>query len=72
MAINAKTDHPLPPSHQLLAQWIVQAWDKVPEELVCKSWEVCGYKSVEDMSREVANEEIVNYSPQQLDTALPR
>ena len=47
---NPKTGHPLAPSRQLLAQWIVKAWAKVPKELVRKSWEVCGYKSTEDMS----------------------
>lgn len=31
------------PSRQLLAQWIVKAWDLIPEELVCKAWTACGY-----------------------------
>ena len=35
---NPKTGHPLSPSCQLLAQWIVKAWAKVPKELVRKSW----------------------------------
>ena len=35
---NPKTGHPMAPSHQLLAQWIVKAWAKVPKELVQKSW----------------------------------
>ena len=39
---NPKTGHPLAPYCQLLAQWIVKAWAKVPKELVRKSWEVCG------------------------------
>ena len=42
---NPKTGHPLAPYRQLLAQWIVKTWAKVPKELVQKSWEVCGYKS---------------------------
>ena len=37
---NPKTGHPLAPSRQLLAQWIVKAWAKVPKEPVQKSWEV--------------------------------
>ena len=41
---NPKTGHPLAPSHQLLAQWIVKVWAKVPKEPVRKSWGVCGYK----------------------------
>ena len=28
---NPKTGHPLAPSRQLLAQWIVKAWAKVPK-----------------------------------------
>ena len=31
---NPKTGLPLVPSRQLLAQWIVKAWAKVPKELV--------------------------------------
>ena len=49
---NPKTGHPLAPSHQLLAQWIVKAWAKDPKLPVRKSWEVCGYKSTEDLSNE--------------------
>ena len=45
-----KTGHPLAPSCQLLPQWIVKAWAKVPTDLVRKSWEGCGYKSTEDLS----------------------
>ena len=39
---NPKTGHPLAPSRQLLAQWIVKAWAKVPKEPVQKSSEVYG------------------------------
>ena len=49
---NPKTAPLLAPSCQLLAQWIVKAWVKVPNELVQKLWEVCGYKSTEDLSNE--------------------
>ena len=52
----SKSCHPcepfLAPSRQMLAQWIVKAWAKVPKELVRKSWEYCGYKSTEDLSNE--------------------
>ena len=44
--VNKKTGHPLAPSRQLLAQWVVQAWEKVPEELIRKAWVVSGYKDV--------------------------
>ena len=49
---NPKTGHPLAPSRQLLAQWIVKAWAKVPKETVQKSREVYGYKLTEDLSNE--------------------
>ena len=42
---NPKTGHPLAPSRQLLEQWIVKAWAKVPKEPVRKSWEFYGYKN---------------------------
>ena len=58
------TGHPLAPSRQLLAQWIVKAWAKVQKELVQKLWEVCGYKSTEDLSNEeeTASVAVINYS----------
>ena len=37
------------PSRQLLAQWIVKAWEMVPEELVRKSWTACGYPSQKEL-----------------------
>ena len=57
------TVHPLAPSCQLLAQWIVKAQAKVPKEPVRKSWEVCGYKSIEDLSNEedTASVAVINY-----------
>ena len=52
------------PSRQILAQWIVKAWAKVPKEPVWKSWEVYGYKSTEDLSNEeeTASVAVINYS----------
>ena len=49
---NPNTGHLLAPYRQLLEQWIVKAWAKVPKELVQKLREVCGYKSTEDLSNE--------------------
>ena len=34
--INPVTDHPIAPSRQVLAIWVVNAWDQVPEELIRK------------------------------------
>ena len=69
---NPKTGHPLDPSRQLLVQWIVKAWDKVPKEPVRKSWEVYGYKSTEDMSNEeeTASVAVIDYSQEQLGTMI--
>ena len=39
--INAKNGIPKTPSRQLLATWVVEAWDKIPEQLCKKAWEVC-------------------------------
>ena len=60
---NPKTGHPLDPYRQLLAQWIVKAWAKVPKEPVRKSWEVYGYNSTEDLSNEeeTASVAVINY-----------
>ena len=69
---NPNTGHPLAPSRQLLAQWIFKAWAKVPKELVQKSWEVCGYKSTENLSndQETANVTVINCSQEQLGTMI--
>ena len=69
---NPKTGHPLAPSCQLLAQWIVKAWAKVPKELVRKLWGFCGYKSTEDLSNEeeTASVAVINYSQEQLGTMI--
>ena len=69
---NPKTGHPLAPSCQLHTQWIVKAWEKVPKEPVRKSWEVCGYKSTEDLSKEAetASVAVINYSQEQLGTMI--
>ena len=69
---NPKTGHPLAPSRQLLAQWIVKAWAKVPKEHVRKSWEVYGYKLTEDLSNEEETESVavINYSQEQLGTMI--
>ena len=48
--INKNTGAPLPPSRQQMTNWVVQAWDKVPEELCAKAWTACGYKTQEDLA----------------------
>jgi hypothetical protein len=44
------TGNPKAPSRQLLATWIVEAWAKIPEELVKRSWTACGYKAQQDLT----------------------
>ena len=41
---------PIAPSHQVCTNWMAQAWSGNPEELIRKSWEVCGYKSISDLN----------------------
>ena len=41
--LNYKTGAPIAPNMNILSTWIVEAWEKVPEELVRKSWTACGY-----------------------------
>ena len=55
-----------------LPEIIQEAWAKVPKELVRKSWEVCGYKSTEDLSNEeeTASVTVINYSQEQLGTMI--
>jgi len=64
--IHPKSGHPLPPSRQLLAQWVVMAWEKVPEELVRKAWVVSGYTSMKDLQEKATSRELVQYSSEQL------
>ena len=40
---------PIAPTRQLCATLVVKAWNKVLEELVRKSWEVSGYKNIDDL-----------------------
>lgn len=42
--VNPKTGNPLPPPRQLIAQWVVKAFNKVPEELVYRSFLAAGYR----------------------------
>ena len=68
--IHPTTGHPYPPTRQLLAQWVVQAWEKVPEYLVKRSWEVCGYKSIESIRTDSTSNAIVEYNDQALGTEV--
>ena len=59
--------HPKAPSRQLLATWAVEAWKKVPEELVRKSWIVCQYKTTEEIANEnTSSTAVVEYDEERL------
>ena len=54
--------HPMVPSRQLCAQWVVKAWNKVSDKLIQKSWEVCGYKNIHDLeNKESSVHDLVQY-----------
>ena len=55
------------PSMHICSRWIVNAWDKLAEKLVKKSWDMEQCKSVENVSRESkasrsSDRQIVTYS----------
>ena len=62
--VNPSTGHPLIPSRQLCATWVVSAWERVPEALVKKAWVVGNYVAFEKLQKqdihESASNEIVN------------
>ena len=64
--INKKTGHPLAPSRQLLATWVVAAWEKVPEDLVKKACLVCAYTDIKDIDKKATSKALVQYSSHDL------
>ena len=64
--VNEKTGHPMAPSRQLLAKWIVEAWEKVSEELVRKAWTVSGYKTMEELKDATRSKALVKYTRREL------
>ena len=48
--LNSKTGAPIAPTRQLLFTWIVEAWEKFPEELVRKSWTACVYTPTNEIN----------------------
>ena len=68
--INPKTDQPLAPSRQLLAQWVVEAWSKITEELIRKAWVVCGYCQMDALEKDAERTDIVVYTDEALGTMV--
>ena len=59
--LNSKTGAPIAPTRQLLFTWIVEAWEKFPEQLVRKSWTACVYIPEDEIN--ASNEDaIIPYS----------
>ena len=57
-------------SWQLVAFWLVNAWDRVTEDLVRKAWEVTGYQSVDDLGGEGSIVTMVNYDEAELGSIM--
>ena len=51
-AYENEAGHTIPPSRQLMEIWVLKAWNDIPEELIQKSWKVCGYKIAEELETE--------------------
>lgn len=47
------------PSRQLCAQRVVKAWDMIPEKLIRKAWDLCGYKSATSSINLSVQQEII-------------
>ena len=43
--INTETGVPHPTTWQQCATWVVEAWEKVLEEVCVKAWSACAYKT---------------------------
>lgn len=62
-----RNGHPITPSRQLCATWVVNAWEKIPSEIIKKAWILANYKSMEDLSRDTTyDNEIVEYSSEDI------
>ena len=62
--------HPIIPSRQLCATWVVKAWYDLPNALIKKEWEVANYKSVDDIANEMNNYELTTYTVSQINEAI--
>ena len=41
--MNSKNEAHIPPTRHIPSTWIVESWGNVPQELVRKLWNACGY-----------------------------
>ena len=63
--------NPEPHTRQLLATWVLKAWDMVPVELARNPWTAHGYPQ-KDMLGTTDKKTIVPYSPEQTSTLVER
>ena len=64
--VDQKTGHTYTSSLQLLATLVVQAWEKVPTELIRKALVFSGYTETAKLHEEEASQEIVQFSKKEV------
>ena len=67
--VNPNNGAPYPPTRQLCARWVVEAWDKIPEELCRNAWTHCGYKSKSELG---TGSEMVRHTAQETSLMVQR
>ena len=60
--INTTSGNPISPSTQIITHWVVEAWEKVSEELVCKSFRISGHKDATTKSGSVCTDTVSSAS----------
>jgi hypothetical protein len=62
---------PKPPTRQQLVSWVVEAWEKVPEEMCAKAWTACGYKTKQELAGD-SSTSVVPYDTHQIGQLVER
>ena len=65
-----RNEHPITPSRQLCATWVVKAWEQIPEALIRKAWDLANYKSMEEIERENYSREIIELTEDNIIEAI--
>ena len=65
-----RNEHPITPSRQLCATWVVKAWEQIPEALIHKAWELANYKSMEEIERENCSREVIELTQDNIIEAI--
>ena len=69
--INPTRGAPLPHTRQKVMSWVVQAWDRINEEICTKAWTDCGYNINKELEGDKENI-IVPYSDEQVGELVRR